>query len=178
MPDDSVRGATSRPSAASRTSVVEFVEYRPGGVAPFEDFYRRTYPDALRLATFLVGVANAEDVVQECFAEVFQRFGGLQQPAAYLKVALANRCRALHRSTFRRRRRESLVAPSESVEPVHRELLDILGCLPYNQRAVLVLRIWAGWSDSEIAVVLGCRPPTVRSHARRALGRLREELER
>ena len=157
--------------------MVKFVEDRAGGVDTFEDFYRSAYPDALRLATFLVGVANAEDVVQECFAELFQRFGGLQQPAAYLRVTLANRCRALHRSTFRRGRRESLVARSESIEPAHREMLDVLGRLPYNQRAVLVLRIWAGWSDGEIAVALGCRPPTVRSHARRALGRLRQEIE-
>ena len=156
---------------------MEFVEDRAGGIATFEGFYRSAYPDALRLATFLVGVGSAEDVVQECFAELFQRFGGIQQPAAYLRVTLANRCRALHRSTFRRRRRESLIASSELVEPVHREMLDVLGGLPYNQRAVLVLRIWAGWSDDEIAVALGCRPPTVRSHARRALGRLREELE-
>lgn len=155
---------------------MKFVEDRAGGVATFEDFYRSTYPDSLRLATFLVGVANAEDIVQECFAELFQRFGSLEQPAAYLRVTLANRCRALHRSTLRRRRRESLVARSESVEPVHREMLDVLGRLPYNQRAVLVLRIWAGWSDGEIAVALGCRPPTVRSHARRAFGRLREEI--
>ncbi len=157
--------------------MVKIVEDPAGGVATFEDFYRSAYPDALRLATFLVGVANAEDVVQECFAELFQRFGDLQQPAAYLRVTLANRCRALHRSAFRRQRREGIVARSESIEPVHREMLDVLGRLPYNQRAVLVLRIWAGWSDDEIAVVLGCRPPTVRSHARRAFGRLRQELE-
>ena len=157
--------------------MVKILEDPGGGVATFDDFYRSAYPDALRLATFLVGVANAEDVVEESFAELFQRFGGLEQPAAYLRVTLANRCRALHRSTFRRERREGIAARSESIEPVHREMLDVLGRLPYNQRAVLVLRIWAGWSDGEIAVALGCQPPTVRSHARRAFGRLRQELE-
>lgn len=143
----------------------------------FEAFYRDSYPGAVRLATFLAGMGNAEDVVQDCFAALHDRYAALDHPRAYLHVSVANRCRALQRGAIRRDGRDRLVAKPDLVDPQHREMLDLLAALPYNQRAVLVLRLWAGWSDDRIAAVLGCRPSTVRSHARRALACLRKELE-
>lgn len=54
-----------------------------------------------------------------------------------------------------------------------------------RRRAVLVLRVWEGRADVEIAQLLGCSVGAVRSHARRGLqaaggdlGRLREEYAR
>jgi RNA polymerase sigma factor (sigma-70 family) len=52
----------------------------------------------------------------------------------------------------------------------------LLGGLPRQQRAVLVLRYYEGLTDQEIADVLGCRPVTVRSNASRALAALRIEI--
>jgi len=143
----------------------------------FDEFYRVSYQPALRLATFLVGVDDAEDVVQDCFEALHQRFALLEHPDAYLRTTVANRCRALHHSSIRRDRRQQLAAKPELLDAEHRELLDVLTSLPYDQRAVLVLRLWAGWSDIDIANALGCRPATVRSHARRALTRLRKDLD-
>lgn len=42
---------------------------------------------------------------------------------------------------------------------------------------MLVLRYYEGFSDNEIADVLGCRPGTVRGYAARALATLRVELD-
>lgn len=153
------------------------VELEPGSVGEFADFYRGAYPDAVRLALLLVGVADAEDVVQAAFTAVFGRFDQLDRPAAYLRTTLVNQCRQLHRSARRRDRRQRLVAEPEDVQPEHRELLDVLGRLSLEQRSVLVLRVWAGWPDEDIATALGCRPSTVRSHALRAMTRLRKELQ-
>ncbi len=54
-----------------------------------------------------------------------------------------------------------------------------------RRRAVLVLRIWEGLADAEIAQLLGCSVGAVRAHARRGMkaagadaGRLREEYAR
>jgi RNA polymerase sigma factor (sigma-70 family) len=58
------------------------------------------------------------------------------------------------------------------------EIVAALGRLSYEQRAVLVLRYWADWDEEAIAEALGCRPSTVRSHARRALVLLRQEVQR
>ncbi len=153
------------------------VEPAPGRACDFPGFYRGAYPEAVRLAVLLVGVADAEDVVQDAFAAVFGRFEQLDRPAAYLRTTLVNGCRQLHRSARRRDRRQRLVAEPERLQPEHRELLDVLGRLSLEQRSVVVLRVWAGWPDDEIAAALGCRPSTVRSHAMRAMARLRKELQ-
>jgi RNA polymerase sigma factor (sigma-70 family) len=52
----------------------------------------------------------------------------------------------------------------------------LLGTLPKQQRAVIVLRYYEGLGDDEIADVLRCRPGTVRGYASRALAALRIEL--
>ncbi|MEO5679702.1 MAG: sigma-70 family RNA polymerase sigma factor [Acidimicrobiales bacterium] len=156
---------------------VEHVVEAAPGRPDFAGFYREAYPDAVRLAVLLVGVADAEDVVQDAFAAVFGRFEQLDRPVAYLRTTLVNGSRQLHRAGGRRQRRQRLVAEPDLLHPEHRELLDVLGRLSVEQRSVVVLRVWAGWPDDEIAATLGCRPSTVRSHAMRAMARLRQELQ-
>lgn len=46
--------------------------------------------------------------------------------------------------------------------------------LPRRQREVIVLRYFAGLPDCEVAGALGIAEGTVRTHARRGLGALRE----
>jgi RNA polymerase sigma factor (sigma-70 family) len=53
---------------------------------------------------------------------------------------------------------------------------ELLATLPRAQRAVLVLRFYAGMGDDEIAETLGCAKPTIRAHAARALARLRTAI--
>jgi RNA polymerase sigma factor (sigma-70 family) len=57
------------------------------------------------------------------------------------------------------------------------ELVDVLLQLPYRQRATLVLRYWAGFTEAEIAEALGCRPGTVKTLVQRGLHRLRKVVE-
>ena len=67
-------------------------------------------------------------------------------------------------------------ADPESLTEWEHELDDSLRRLPYDQRAVVVLRYWLGLSEAEIAESLGCRPGTVKSRHSRALRILRKEL--
>jgi DNA-directed RNA polymerase specialized sigma24 family protein len=55
---------------------------------------------------------------------------------------------------------------------------DALATLPPKRRAAVVLRYYAGLREREIADVLGVRPGTVKSMLHRALGQLREVIER
>jgi RNA polymerase sigma factor (sigma-70 family) len=146
----------------------------------FDGFFRREYPPAVKLAWLLTHSAPAaEDVVQEAMVSVHRRFDTLDSPAAYLTRAVVNRCRSWHRSGAARLRltQRLSVSVESHVEAADEYLLDVVHALPYRQRVVIVARYWGGWSETQIAAALGCRPGTVKSLASRALARLRTELQ-
>jgi RNA polymerase sigma factor (sigma-70 family) len=58
------------------------------------------------------------------------------------------------------------------------ELWDVLQTLPARQRAAIVLRFYEDLPDPEIAALLGCKVPTVRTAIFRGLAKLRQEVER
>lgn len=141
-------------------------------------FERERLP-MLRLATLLVGSAEVgEEVVQDAFASVVERWGSLDNPGGYLRTCVVNGSRMV----LRRRAVEQRVVTEHSLRAVEQpmalvELRDALGRLGERQRVAVVLRYFADLSDLEIADMLGCRPSTVRSLVRRALRVLRKELE-
>lgn len=150
-----------------------------GPLEGFDDFYRREYPRAAQLAWLLTHGYNNEDLAQDAFITVQSKYPKLDNPSAYLTTAVVNRCRTWHRE--QRRRLLLAAAPTEAAgagAPTDEYLLDAIGGLPYKQRVVVVARYWAGFTEAEIADLLGCRPGTVKSLASRALSRLRKEVER
>lgn len=138
--------------------------------------YTELWTPMLRLAKLLVGSdAAAEDVVQDAFVAVSPRLHEAENPAAYLRTAVVNRARGVHRraATAARHRPEP---PRVTGIPDVDETWHVLQRLPYRQRAVLVLRYYEDLSEADIAELLQCRPGTVKSTATRALARLRKEL--
>ncbi len=145
---------------------------------PFTAFYRTAWRDAARLAAALTADAGTgEELAQEAFVRLAPRFHLLDDPRAYLHTTIVNLTREWHRASGRRRRRE-VRAATNPIAAEHQHLFDVLAALPEAQRTVLVLRYWADWDEQAIAAHLGCRPATVRSHAQRALARLRQEVPR
>jgi RNA polymerase sigma factor (sigma-70 family) len=158
-------------------------EPAPVGSSAFDDggfaaFYRREYDRALRLAWLLTASrAAAEDVVQDAMAGVYRGFARIDAPDAYLRRSVVNLSRTWVRDERRHRDRASMLERERPVlDAADRELLDIVQRLPYRQRVVIVARYWGGWSEREIAQMLGCRNGTVKSLAARALDRLRQEV--
>lgn len=140
-----------------------------------EAVYAEAYRELLRVAFVLTGSAPAaEDVVQDVFTKIGPRIDTLAEPAAYLRVAVVNRCRSL------RRRYVAAPQPDHPVEPVMDvgliELRDALMALPIRQRSAIVLRYLCDLSEEEIAVNLKCRRSTVRTLVRRGLAELREVI--
>ncbi|MFP3883758.1 MAG: RNA polymerase sigma factor, partial [Actinomycetota bacterium] len=80
---------------------------------------------------------------------------------------------------LRRKQRWQLGRPQEAVwqPPVpDPEVFRAVSSLPYDQRAVVVLRLVKDWSVENVAEALDIPPGTVKSRLSRALNRLREEL--
>jgi RNA polymerase sigma factor (sigma-70 family) len=57
------------------------------------------------------------------------------------------------------------------------ELWRLVAGLPLQQRAVVVLRYYEDLDDAAIAQILECSQTTVRTHAMRALAKLRGRLD-
>ena len=148
--------------------------------APFDEFFRREYPACIRLAWLLShGSIDHEDIAQDAFVGVQRRYEALENAAAYLRVCVVNGCRQHHRRFQREAARTRRVAAEwADADSSDVGLLSAIGCLPYDQRAVLVLRYWSDLPDNEIASLLRIRPATVRTRHHRALNTLRKDWNR
>ena len=147
----------------------------------FEAFYRAEWRGAARLAFLMIGSeARAEEIAQDAFVALHQRWSTIDKPSAYLRSAVVNRSRDRFRRHARWQQREHLLvtdadrkAQSEPFDGDAVELLDAVRALPPKQRAAIVLRYWGGLTEAEIAEALEVRPGTVKSLIHRAMIRLR-----
>ena len=132
-----------------------------------------------RMATLLVGShAVAEEVVQDAFMAVGNRWSTIERPGAYLRTSVVRGCAAvLRRRAIEDRYADRLRDAARDELPTQLvELRAALDQLTERQRIVVVLRYFVDLPDDEIASALSVRPSTVRSLNRRALSSLRKEL--
>jgi RNA polymerase sigma-70 factor (sigma-E family) len=143
----------------------------------FEEFYLSRWLRTVRIAHAIAGSASiAEDLAQEAFVRVHDRWTSLNTPDAFLRTVLVNLCRShLRRSLLERSKHPPSVAASSPGPELDETWLAICR-LPFRQRAVLALRYYEDLPEREIACLLGCRIGTVKSAHHRALAHLREEL--
>jgi RNA polymerase sigma factor (sigma-70 family) len=145
----------------------------------FHELYDREQRSMVRLATLLTGsVALAEEIVQDAFAVVSDRWEELERPGAYLRTTVVNGAASvLRHREVEARYRPRLAGTSNMELPTNLiEVRDALDRLTPRQRFVVVLRYYLDLPDDEIARELEVQPSTVRSLAHRALASLREEL--
>lgn len=149
-------------------------------------------PTMLALGLRIFGSRReAEDLLHDVFVEVWKRAGDYDPRRGTVKtwLLLRMRSRCLDRvrsagysrgvsldarpEVFERQRAESDEVESA---PDRRRVRSALTALPPEQRAVVELGYFKGWSSSEIAAHLDVPVGTVKSRLRVALGRLRDAL--
>lgn len=144
----------------------------------FEDFYRQSWPGAVRLAALLMRDARlAEELAQEAFSRMFPKWESIEMPSAYLRTSIVNACRNRHAHSRVERTKLPLLCSPSSNEFAFDALADAVAGLPHRQRVALVLRFYLDLPEAEIAQALGCRPGTVKSLTSRALAALRKGIE-
>jgi RNA polymerase sigma-70 factor (sigma-E family) len=170
-----VEDVSAKASTVAAVGSAAGVQDREAG---FEALYEREYAPMIRVAFLLLdSQPAAEEAVHDAFAKVYERWRKVDDPGAYLRTCVVNRCRDLQRR--RRLERERHPDPGRGYDELGaRELLDALAALPMKQRAAVVLRFYEGRSEAEIAEALGVAPGTVKSMVSRALAQLREVVER
>ena len=157
----------------------------------FSDFYDRYAPLTLGLIRRIVGnEAEAEDVLQEVFWQVWQQAGRYDVRRGSPEAWLLNRARSRAIDKLRSIRRigETFVAPVD--EEIAREPAGTMGnagtlaedrdmvrtalaLLPEPQRQVIELAFLGGLTQSEIASRLGQPLGTIKTRIRAGLERLR-----
>ena len=144
----------------------------------FEDVFRRESLGMIRLAYLMIGSAPlAEEVVQDAFARLLERWEAIEQPAAYLRTCVVNACRNAHRRRALECKHAALSAVPVAGVLRADHLQDALVALPVKRRATIILRYYHDLSEAEIAEALGVRPETVKSLVSRGLAQLREVVE-
>jgi RNA polymerase sigma factor (sigma-70 family) len=148
-----------------------------GASTGFDDFYAERWPSAFRLAALMIHDAEAgADIAQEVFAKMSRRWESIERPDAYLQRALTNACSNWRRSGRTAASKLHLLVDRGDVEVALDGLVSAVARLPFRQRAVVVLRYYADFSEVEIARALDCRPGTVKSLGSRALAALSKEV--
>ena len=120
----------------------------------------------LRLCASLIGVDDADDVVQDTYMVARQRIGQLHDPAAlggWLKRIAVNRCYDRHRRRRRLVERLPLLHRSNAADDRNLSLLEMVEALPSRQRTVLVLHYAYGYHLNEIADLLSLSHVNVRT---------------
>lgn len=143
-----------------------------------DGLFRSRWGPSVRLATALTSDRGvAEELVQEAFLEVMQRWDGVDNPEGYLRTVVVNRCRN-HQRGMGVRRRHTPAAPPLTVDaPELDEMWAALAALRPRRRTALVLRFYEDLPIDEIARLLECRPGTVSSLLHRGLADLRKVLD-
>lgn len=142
-----------------------------------ETLFRSEYARLVRLASLLVrSRSTSEEVVQDAFIRLHQRWDSIDDPAAYVTQVVVNGARA----TLRRRAVESrhpLDPPQPALPPELDETFLRLSELTPKRQVALVLRYYEDMAIDDIARVMDCRPATVKSLIQRGLASLRRKID-
>ena len=151
--------------------------------------YRQHHDSLVRLAALVApDPSAAEDLVQDAFLRLHRTWSRVDPDRAvgYVRTTIVNLARGqARRSAVVRRfastqRDDDLVDSAEDSAMGHERRKIIRAAirrLPARQRECLVLRHYAGLTESEIATELGISIGSVRKHTHRAMRALDTRLE-
>ena len=157
------------------------------------EFVTQHYQRLIRLAGLVTrNTADAEDAVQAALERAWKRRSDLRDPhllKQWLDRIVVNEASRISGSRVRRLARLFTGADADTEVPI--DVVDSRGQTPLemaemrqaftrlssDQRAVVILHLYAGYSVAETAEVLGAPVETVRSRLRLARQKLRTELE-
>ena len=181
----------SRTGASDARLIAEVVQVDPRS---FAELYDRHSVAAFSLARRMLGAARAEDAVQEAFlsawraAKTYDPARGAVRPWL-LGIVRRRSIDELRKLGVHERRRveaeglEERFAARDSTDGqvLHAErstsVSTALAALPEDQRRVLELAYFDGWTQTQIAERLGLPLGTVKGRARLALQKLRCALD-
>jgi RNA polymerase sigma factor (sigma-70 family) len=153
-----------------------------------ELLFRERYAEMVGLAVVLLSDRTAaEDVVQDAYTALFRHEASMtdqQSAAGYLVRSVVNGCRSFQR---RKRTAERYAPPAptseasaEAAASARRDALRVVEAmqrLPDRQRIAVACHHYLGLDRSETAEVMGISVNSVKTHLRRGIRTLAQQLE-
>lgn len=146
----------------------------------FEAFYRAEWQEVYRpLAVVLRDPELAREATDEAMTRALRHWAKVSRvgnQAGWAYRVAHNWAVDQVRGRSRWRRLSGNPEPVWQPSVPDPEVFRAVSSLPYDQRAVVVLRLVEDWSERAVAEALGVARRTVKSRLSRALAKLREEL--
>lgn len=150
----------------------------------FMQYYEKVYPQLYRTALFYMqNQQEAEDAVLAAY-EKFHQLRDREKFAPWIMQILVNRCRRRMKTWFRREKDIDGISPSQEVElssepdfATASAVKQVFWELKEEERMIVALSVFGGYTSEEVAGILGRNHSTVRSKYRRALQKMRKKLE-
>lgn len=144
--------------------------------------YRRHVSMVYQICLMLLkNVPDAEDATQNVFRKVMEQDKPFRDPEhekAWLIVTARNECRDQLKHWWRRNREsETALLQVSSRQPEDNGLKELIWELPEQDRLVLYLYYYQGYTAQEIAELLEKNPSTVRTWLVRARKKLKLRME-
>lgn len=156
---------------------------RRGSASAFASLYQKYYLDLYRFALYtLKNRQDAEDVVGDTVADAWAQIGSLKKAESFkswIFKILSNKCRQRLKGYLDKAEElpEDLSAPVRD----HDEDADVRAAfarLDDEERLILSMNLFGGYTSREIGEVLGKNDNTVRSRQKRALEKMAGYLEK
>ncbi len=167
---------------------------RCGDEEAFRLVYRAVQPALLRYLTVLVGVADAEDVASEAWAQAVRDLDRFSGDADGFRgwITTIGRHRALDHLRHVRRRPSDERTVEEMVDLLDeadveedalgrvgsQAALELIASLPPDQAEAIMLRTVLGFDAATAGEILGKSPGAVRAASFRGLRQLAKKIER
>lgn len=187
-PETSTAGDLPGAPTDGERDVYDLAEAARGDRPALARLYDRHAPLLLALGVRLLNDRReAEDVLHDCFVELWRHAGDYDPRRASVKTWIAMRMRSrcidrLRSASWTRRETLPEKALETVAEPTHSDAADTdrlesaLNDLPHDQREVIRMAYFEGLSSSEIAEKIQIPIGTVKSRVRAAMTRLRTLL--
>ena len=154
-----------------------------GDTHAFARLYEMIYQDLYRFALYTLKITHdAEDMVSDTVADAFRQIRSLKQPDAFrawMFRILTNKCKMKLKSYLDKTsplpEDFSYVMPDLSEKADVRNAFFSLEC---EERMILALNLFAGYTSREIGELMDMNDNTVRSRQSRALKKMQEQLSR
>jgi RNA polymerase sigma-70 factor, ECF subfamily len=125
--------------------------------------------------------AEAEDVLQDTFVALLRMSSQPAEPEHYAIRSFRHRALNYRRSLWRRLARElesrRWFEPAAAEIGLERAAMGSLARVPPEQREVIVLKIWHGYTFEEIGVLLDLSPHTAAARYRYGLRKIRSRMK-